>query len=349
MIFAGATMVRMKRILAWVLVSGCSAAEVPPSPPPPAMLPEGRTRAEGVVFTGAPGGASVAACDRFGRWRADGAVVEHWIEVPDEKKTVRPHEGGARLSLFRSTLPFPQVTWGGSGLEVTQLLYPAGSGFGVRYHVMNHGDEAKTCHLTVSGGSLVAADAPASQSGGRFTYVLKIEPGASSFVHLTSPGLGGRPGNELLDQAIAAWEPKTAGRKLHVPDEAAVTSYFADLAGAALGIAGCAEAVQRFHDRIARREGEALRLFPDVPDEWLFQEIEAEGIPTPFGPLTFRYTGAYNNRLLELADTCRPPGGFLLAVPKGLAAKVDHQAATPKDGLLRVPGGARRVEMGRAP
>jgi len=335
----------MKRGLIGIILAGCSGA---PGAPP---LPTERTRTEGVVFTGAPGGASVAACDRFGRWRAGGPTVEHWIELPDERKTVRPPEGSAKLSLFRQTVPLPQVTWGGSDVEVTQLLYPAGGGFVARYHVMNHGTDPRNVLLRVSakGGKIARADGQGSLAGETLTQQIRVEPGMSHFVSVTTPDLAGQVTPDLLDKAVEAWESRIGARKLSVPDEAAVTAYYADLAGAALGVAGCAEAVERLHARLARREGDALRLFPDVPEEWVHGDVEIQGLPTPFGPLGLRSTGVFATRSVELSGTCAPPGGFLIAVPAGYKATVDGAAATVKEGLLRVPGNAKKVEMSRAP
>ena len=68
-------------------------------------------------------------------------------------------------------------------------------------------------------------------------------------------------------------------------------------------------------------------------------------MPTDFGPLTFRYQGAYNNRTFELKPGCAPPDGFLIAVPEKLVARIDGKAAPAKDGLLRVPAGAAFVEV----
>ena len=62
-------------------------------------------------------------------------------------------------------------------------------------------------------------------------------------------------------------------------------------------------------------------------------------------PLSFRYQGAYNNRTFELKPGCAPPDGFLVAVPDKLVARVDGKDAPAKDGVIRVPAGARFVEV----
>jgi hypothetical protein len=343
MIRAAVTMTAMKRaLLGLVFLSACSSP--PPQPPsaPPGPAPAG-------IPVGLPGEAPRTFCDASGRWSASGHRVEHRIEPEGGDEPAHPSAGSPRLSLFRGTLPFPQVTWdAGGGFQVTQLLYPAGpSGVVARYHVMNHGDEPRSCRLVVASGGLVPSGTGASRTASGWSFPLRVEPGTSAFVHLTTADLAGRVQAEDLERAAAAWERAFEGRRLRVPDADAVTEYYAALAGIRMGLSERAAVLDRLLGRLARPEGGAIRLFPDVPEAWLYQTIEAEGIPTPFGALTVQYEGAFNARALELRGDCRPPQGFLLEAPAELSARIDGRPAAPSGGLLRIPAGARRIELVR--
>lgn len=340
---AAVTMAAVKRAIPWlVALSACSsgAPETPRVPAAPA--PEG-------IPVGLPDERPRAFCDASGRWSAAGRPVEHWIEPGPGEEAARPSGGSPRLSLFRGALPFPQVTWdAGGGLQVTQLLYPAGpAGVVARYHVMNHGDEPRSCRLRVTPGDLVPSGAGAARTPSGWALALRVEPGASAFAHLTTPDLAGRAEPEDLERAAAAWERAFEGRRVRLPDADATTEYYAALAATRMGLADRAAAVERLWGRLARPEGGALRLLPDVPEAWLYQTVEAERIPTPFGALTLQYEGAFNARAIELRGDCRPPEGFLLEVPPDLAARIDGRPAAPSGGLLRVPPGARRIELVR--
>ncbi len=336
----------MKRTIALLLAAaGCSSAAAPQAPKPRTGPP---AREEGVVYTGAPGGRLVA-CDARGRLDFGTFVVEHALVDSVQKTTAEAALSGPKTSLFRGTLPFPQTRWTMMPLEVTQLVFPAQGGFVARYHLMNHGDEPRACRLVVRvhgpAGALVPSEKPAGEKAGELVYDLRVDPGSSQFIHLTTPELGGKVSRELVDEAAAKWETLLAGRSLSVPDERVLVAYYSDLAGAALGVKGCAEAVERLHARLVLKEGDALRLFPDIPEDWIYQAMSLAGVPTPFGPLTLKYEGAFGNLNLELGEGCRPPGGFLWAVPEGYRARVDGQEAGLKVGVLKVPAGGRRVEI----
>ena len=92
---------------------------------------------------------------------------------------------------------------------------------------------------------------------------------------------------------------------------------------------------------------EALRLLGNTPEAWLLETIEVKELKTEFGPLSFKHTGFYNNRTLELQPGCAPPGGFLLGVGAKHTIKIDGKDATAKDGVLRIPSGTKRVELAR--
>ena len=329
----------MKRLLPLIL-AGCSAA---PSSGAPGK----------VIVTGFPGKAGVVLCDSGGRWGVGGPGIEHWIFDPRDKKEHDPSNGGAKMSIFRDSLPFPQFSWGSGDFEVTQLVFPVGDGFMARYHVMNHGEEPRDVRLVVghrdrSGAlpPLVSAGKPSETSDTHLAFDLKIEPGASQFVVLSTPGAEGRDPNDALDEAVAAWE-KILARPITITDAEAQSAYCLDLAGRALGHAGCAESARKFEERFAKKEGDSIRLLGDVPNEWMLETIEAKGLKTDFGPLSFKHAGFYNNRTLDLEPGCSPPGGFLMGVGPKHKARIDGRPAEAKDGLLRIPAGTKRVELDR--
>lgn len=334
----------MRRGAVWLLVLGaCSSGSPPAAPPPAGPAPEG-------IPVGLPGEAPRTFCDPSGRWAVGGRTGEHELESESGASRARPADGPPRLSLFRGALPFPQVSWdAGGGLQVTQLLYPAGPrGVVARYHVMNHGEEPQSVRLVVSPGILVPTEPGAARTASGWTFPLRVEPGASAFASFTTPDLEGRAAAEDLERAAAAWERVLAGRRFKVPDAAAVTQYYAALAAAFMGLSDQAGTLPRLLGRLARPDGATLRLFPDVPEAWLYQTIEAEAIPTPFGTLSLQYEGAFNARAIELGGECRPPEGFVLQVPAELTARVDGRPVLPVRGLLRIPPGARRIELVRA-
>lgn len=310
-------------------------------------------------FVGTPGNPTTAVWDDRGRWGVgDGTVaapaIEHWLYDPLEKKERNPYDGSARSSLFRDMLPFPQVKWGSGDFEVTQLLYPAwNDGFVVRYHVMNHGSDPREVRLLVGTRgaseampSLVPSPAPSEKAASYLAFDLKIEPGTSRFVFLVTPGAAGRDPAEALDEASERWE-KILARPITIPDAAAQSAYVQALADRVAKIRGAEETVRSFERRLVRREGDALRLLGEVPEEWLLEAIEVKGLQTDFGPLSFRHTGFYDNRTLDLEPGCSPPGGFLMSVGPRHRPKIDGKAAEAKEGLLRIPPGARRVELAR--
>jgi hypothetical protein len=339
-------MSRMKRAMLVLALAGCSTPMHEVS-----KVPGERSRREGVYFTGDPQGKTVVACDRLGRWSSGGFAVDHRLEVPSENAVISPENGEPVVRNFRETLPLPVFHWGAREFEITQLLYPAGSGFVAQYCLMNHGSETRTCRLLVDvqgdPGSVTAVTPPKARSGSRLTYEFTIATGGSAFVFLSAGSVPQPVTYELADQAALRWETALGARKLVVPDPAFMAAYSSDLAGSILGIKGCDEALERHHQRIAKREGDALRLFPDAPEAWLLQEIQAQDLPTPFGLLTLTHQGAYNTRSLVLGGACKPPGGFLLALSKDLKAAADGRPLETKDGSIRIPAGTKRMETSR--
>ncbi len=291
--------------------------------------------------------------DSRGRWGVSSPTIEHWLYDPDEKRDRDPSNGGAKSSLYRDSLPFPQFSWGSGDFQVTQLVFPVAGGLIARYHVMNHGSEPRSVRLLVGSqdGStrlpaLVPASAPTEKSDTRLAFDLKIEAGASQFVVLGTPEAAGRDPVQALDEATARWE-KLMARTITISDPEALSAYCRDLAGRALGTPGCAEAVRKLEERFVRREGDALRLLGEVPEPWLLDAIEVSAYKSDFGALSFRHVGFYNNRTLDLEPGCAPPGGFLMPVGSKHKAKIDGKDAEAKDGLLRIPSGTKRVELTR--
>ena len=332
---------RMRRALLWILLAGCAAPD-----------PSGPASGE-VASRGKPGHPHLASCDAQGRWVAGGPPIEHWLFDPADGKEHDPSNGGAKSSLFRDSLPFPQLSWGTGDFEVTQLLFPVGDGLMARYHVMNHGEQAREVRLLVgqhgtSGGlpPLSSAPSPSEKSVTRLVFNLKIEPGASQFVVLSTPPAAGRDPNEALDEAVATWE-KLLARPISIQDVEAQAAYVQDLAGRALGVKEADSRVRAFEEKFARREGDALRLLGGVPESWLLEEIEVRGLKTDFGPLTFKHIGFYNSRTLELEPGCSPPGGFLLGVDQKHRFKIDGKPQDASGGVLRIPPGTRRIELAR--
>jgi hypothetical protein len=356
------TLERIFFLLAWG-AAGCGGS------PPTDRPAREATRIEGMTYVGLPESPQLAACDPLGRWTLGETPVEHWLVDPQNSRgpIQNPQEGSPKPSLFRSTTPFPQITWDSGDFEVTQLLYPAGPGFVARYHVMNHGSETRTCRLVIgrrtapenaaSTGpvqvdprtSIVPVEAPAEQTKSHLAYDLTIEPGGSQFIQVTTADLGGRIPEDALDQAAQRWASLLGPRRISLPDPSLMRTYYADRAGMALGLKGCEAAVAQTESRLARREGKALRLLPDLPEEWAVDTLEVRALPTDFGPLSFSYQGAFNSRTLDLEDTCRPPDGFLISVPSGLKATVDGKPGRADGGLLRLPPGTRRLEFDRRP
>jgi hypothetical protein len=234
---------------------------------------------------------------------------------------------------------------------VTQLLFPLGKGYVARYHVMNHGEDAREAHLKVGvrnpasdsqSPTIATAGKPAASS---LQFDFKCEPGVSQFFFVTTPDLAGAVPEDALDQVTAQWEKLIGNRALKVPDEAAATDYYSNLAGSLLGVKGCAEAVAKTEREFAKSEGKSLRLLGGIPEKWTLEAIEVRELPTEFGPLSFKYQGAYNNRTFELSPGCAPPEGFIIPVPEKLVARIDGKDAPAAAGTIKVPSGAKFVEV----
>ncbi|HZF00086.1 MAG TPA: hypothetical protein VE981_23960 [Planctomycetota bacterium] len=341
-----------------LVVAGCSdkaeechdaCCQTPAAKAPVAL--RDLSRADGVLLTGLPESPDLAVCDARGRWGVKTAVFEHSLEDPKEKAPLLPEESKPRITLYRDSLPFPQVNWKSGDWEVTQLLFPVGKGFAARYHVMNHGEDAREGHLKIgvrnaADGSqapmIAVAGKPAASS---LQFDFKCEPGVSQFFTVTTADLAGNVPDDALDQVTAQWEKLIGNRAIRIPDEAAETDYSSNLTGMLLGVKGCAEAVTKTEAMFATPDGKALKLLAGIPEKWTLEAIDVRELPTAFGPLSFKYQGAYNNRTFELGAGCKPPDGFLIAVPEKLVAKIDGKDAPAAGGWIQVPAGAKFVEV----
>ncbi len=339
-------MLRARICLLLLLASGCSDSKPTPKP-----VPRNIARAEQSLLTGFPDSPELAAFDRRGGWAVKGPTIEHWIVDPGVRTPLVPEENNPAVTLFRDSLPFPQVTWKAGDYEVTELLFPAGTGFVARYQVMNHGEDAHKVQFRIGPKSpegpapVVPVDPPTITDGAQIGYDLVLEPGVPRFIQVTSPDLKGRPGEDALDRAIERWEKLIGDRYLKLPDAAATTAYYTSLAGQMMGVAGCEEIVARTEKMLAARDGDAIRIFPAIPEAWVLEAIEARGLPTDFGPLSFKYQGVYNNRTFVFQPGCSPPGGYRIVMPPKLVARIDGKDAAPREGVLIVPAGAKFVEL----
>jgi hypothetical protein len=341
-----------------LLVAGCSdkseecheACCQKPAGPAAAVAPRDISRADGILLTGLPESPDLAACDSRGRWGVKTAVVEHSLVDPKEKAPLLPEESKPRINLYRDTLPFPQVNWKSGDWEVTQLLFPLGKGYVARYHVMNHGEDVREGHLKVESRNPQGSPAQMIAAAGKppgpsLQFDFKCEPGVSQFFSVTTSDLAGAVPEDALDQATAQWEKLIGNRALKIPDETVATEYYDALAGQLLGVKGCAEAVAKIELMFAKVDGKSLRLLGGIPEKWSLEAIEARELPTEFGRLSFKYQGAYNNRTFELGPGCAPPDGFIIPVPEKLVARIDGKDAPATGGAIRVPAGARFIEV----
>jgi hypothetical protein len=103
-------------------------------------------------------------------------------------------------------------------------------------------------------------------------------------------------------------------------------------------------------DCLLHEDGNRLVLLGGVAPEWLSnpEGMEVEGMPTHFGPCSFRWAPEAGGTGLTLTGA-RPPGGFVLRVPPEVAAKVtvDGEEATRTekgDFLLPAVTAKARIE-----
>ena len=88
-------------------------------------------------------------------------------------------------------------------------------------------------------------------------------------------------------------------------------------------------------DSLVFEDGERLVLLGGVPPAWFTgtEPIILEGLPTWFGPLTFKYAGSGGTARVELSGA-DPPGGFVLRLPvtPGASVIADGRPAEALEG-----------------
>jgi len=77
-------------------------------------------------------------------------------------------------------------------------------------------------------------------------------------------------------------------------------------------------------DCLVFEQGDDLRLLTGVDPRWFTDEagMQVENLPTHFGPCSFVYEPTGDGAVLTLAGGASPPGGFRLALPPSLGARV---------------------------
>jgi hypothetical protein len=310
------------------------------------------------VVTGDPSTPARAVAIPAG-WAWNGssqASVVHSVLDVETRQSYRPEASRVARRLFRDSLPFPMFTWKIGSWEVTHMVFPARGGFVARYHVMNHGESPATGLLRLHRGEIESPGRPAVFSleplSSRATpeslaYDLVIEPGASRFVDVATFDLSGQSPQALLEEIAAKWEKLLGPAKLRLPDLEVVTLYYADLAAQILGVEGRGAEAARIRDRFARRAGDSLELLGDIPEAWWSESLEIENLPTDFGALTLRMNGGPRLSEIEIGESCRPPGGFVLTAPERSGAAADGRPARVENRRLAVPSGTRRIEITR--
>jgi len=99
-----------------------------------------------------------------------------------------------------------------------------------------------------------------------------------------------------------------------------------------------------------RDSDHALVLAAGVPTAWLEGEgVGVSGVRTPYGSLTYRLRRDGRGPVLTLEPGVTPPGGFVLQWPTGETppahVRIDGRAGAFADGELKIPAGARRVQL----
>ncbi|RZJ45234.1 MAG: carbohydrate-binding protein, partial [Brevundimonas sp.] len=99
-----------------------------------------------------------------------------------------------------------------------------------------------------------------------------------------------------------------------------------------------------------RDSDHALVLAAGVPTRWLAGEgVGVRAVRTAYGSLTYSLRQDRRGYVLTLEPGVTPPGGFVIPWPAGETppptVRIDGRAAAFTDGELKIPAGARRVEM----
>lgn len=99
-----------------------------------------------------------------------------------------------------------------------------------------------------------------------------------------------------------------------------------------------------------RDSDHALVLAAGVPTRWLAGEgVGVRAVRTAYGSLTYSLRAERRGYALTLEPGVTPPGGFVIQWPAGetppATVRIDGRAAAFVDDELKIPAGARRVEM----
>ena len=99
-----------------------------------------------------------------------------------------------------------------------------------------------------------------------------------------------------------------------------------------------------------RDSDHAMVLAAGVPTRWLEGEgVGVRAVRTAYGSLTYSFRADRRGHVLTLEPGVAPPGGFIIQWPAGetppATVRIDGRAGGFTDGELKIPAGARRVEM----
>jgi hypothetical protein len=99
-----------------------------------------------------------------------------------------------------------------------------------------------------------------------------------------------------------------------------------------------------------RDSDHALVLAAGVPTAWLDGEgVGVREVRTAYGSLTYNLRRDGRDYVLTLQPGVTPPGGFVIQWPQGetppASVRIDGRTAAFADGELKIPAGARRVQM----
>lgn len=103
-------------------------------------------------------------------------------------------------------------------------------------------------------------------------------------------------------------------------------------------------------DCLVLEDGDRLRLLSGVPPEWFTHPagMAIEDLRTHFGKCSLVYRPSGNRATLTLSGQASPPGGFLLALPGSLQAKVaadGKEVVRSENGDCLLPSKTRQVQI----
>lgn len=112
-----------------------------------------------------------------------------------------------------------------------------------------------------------------------------------------------------------------------------------------------AEVFLLLRDCLLHEDGDRLILLGGVPPEWLRDPRGLKAsLPTHFGTCSLEWTESEGGATLALSGA-RPPGGFVLRLPRGFATRVTvdgKEAPGTESGDFLLPGGGGKARVERA-